>query len=357
MERRLYIFRHLFGKAAVSAIRNNRRHNLLLAVGITEHKRPKSDIVQTPVDSKIARTSEKEKDVQVSHTMKHLMKGEDKFAKIKRVSFFRGKMEQRIDKRHILAFENALTEERTKEGFVRVVHDFLAKDRLKRGHLSFVSTSLNYMDSFGLHKDLDVYNEILEVFPKYVITNKTLLDALWPKPHPQIDIALDLLTKMEDNGIRPDDLTYTILLEIFGKAGLPVQKAQRMAYWFDKYQHANPYLVSDEDLKDRFKLCKLALTRMTMDEENIKVYTCEDDPGSIYKKSFIIGCQNEEQREFLATHDASKTLYLEGPYHIWMNHIKEQYYLLRSQPIDMENPITHEDDTRVREGIAYILIV
>ena len=70
----------------------------------------------------------------------------------------------------------------------------------------------------------------------------------------------------------------------------------------------------------------------------------------MYGKSFLIGFQNEEQREFIAKHDISKTLYLEGPYNIWMNHIKEQYFVLRSEPLNIENPLTHEDDTRIREG-------
>ena len=71
----------------------------------------------------------------------------------------------------------------------------------------------------------------------------------------------------------------------------------------------------------------------------------------MYGKSFVIGFQNEEQRQFLAEHDISKTLYVEGPYSIWMNHIQEQYFILRSEPIDIENPLTHEDDTRIREGV------
>ena len=68
------------------------------------------------------------------------------------------------------------------------------------------------------------------------------------------------------------------------------------------------------------------------------------------QKSFLIGSQNDEQKDFIAKHDTEKTLYIEGPYNIWMNHIKEQYYLLRSEALFIENPVSHEDDTRVREG-------
>lgn len=223
----------------------------------------------------------KDTELQIHGPMKHLLKGQERTTKIQRVSFFRGKIDQKIDKADIIAFENALVAERSKEGFIHVINKFMGKDRLRRGHLSFLYTALTYMDAFGLQKDLDIYNEILEVLPKYKIVNRTLLDALWPKPHPQIDAALDLLTKMEDHSIRPDDLTYTILMEVFGKASLPVQKAQRMAFWFDKYLDANPHLLSDEDLMDRYKVCEMALKRISMDEENINVYECEVSPKPV----------------------------------------------------------------------------
>ena len=83
----------------------------------------------------------------------------------------------------------------------------------------------------------------------------------------------------------------------------------------------------------------------------------QDAEDNVYGKSFLIGCQNEEQREFLATHDTSKTLFLEGPFNIWMNHIKEQYFVLRSEPLHIENPLTHEDDTRIREGMVWITYI
>ena len=274
MDLRIRLFCNLAGRLNISFPRFLRSHKLpMLYFGhfkssVVEKSQEKGDLRVTPL-------SDKRNELEIQGPMRHLLRGQDKTTNIQRVSIFRGKVEQTIDKLDIAAFETALEEERNKEGFVRVVHKFLDRDRLKRGHLSFVYTALNYLDVFGLEKDLDVYNEILEVFPKYKIVNRTLLDALWPKPYPQIDAALDLLTKMEDHGIRPDDLTYTILMEVFGRASFPVQKAQRMAYWFDKYHNANPHLLSEDDLRDRYKVCELALKRIAMDEDNIKVYDCK----------------------------------------------------------------------------------
>ncbi len=190
-------------------------------------------------------------------------------------SMFTGRVKQKIQKTDVIHFEHALQNKRNKEGFIEVVHNFRRKDKRSRGHLGFIYTGIKYIHEFGLQKNLDAYNELLDVFPKDKFVNRTLLDALWPKPHPQIDCALELLTLMEDNYVRPDNLTYTILMEVFGRASIPVQKAQRMAFWFDKYKDINPYLMDEEDLKDRFTVCKKAMERITKDSENIRVYRPE----------------------------------------------------------------------------------
>ena len=39
--------------------------------------------------------------------------------------------------------------------------------------------------------------------------NRTFFDAVWPRPTPQMELALNILEKMELEGIRPDDTTYT----------------------------------------------------------------------------------------------------------------------------------------------------
>ncbi len=65
---------------------------------------------------------------------------------------------------------------------------------------------------------------------------------------------------------------------------------------------------------------------------------------------FLISSQNQEQRDFISNFDPSSSLYVEGPFNIWMNNIKEQYFILRTGSLDIPNAETHEEETKVREG-------
>eukprot|EP00794_Sanderia_malayensis_P009362 gene9362-10349_t len=321
-----------------------------------------------PSEDKLSPSPTEIKKLSNSHVRDREQMKESKELQI--TSMFRGNVKQKVDKLDILQFETALQNNKGKEGFVEIIHGFRRKDKRVRGHLSFIYTAIKYLEPFGLEKDLDAYNEILDVFPKDKFVNRTLLDALWPKPHPQIDCAIEVLTLMEDNYCRPDDLTYTILLEVFGRASLPVQKAQRIAFWFDKYKDINPYLMDEDDLKDRFKVCKTAVERITNDFDNIKVYTLEDlrdnpselmnignqslpirDDANKLEEFFIISSQNQEQRDFILNYDPANSLYIEGPFDIWMNNMKEEYFILRTGALSIPNAETHEDETKTREGM------
>ena len=145
---------------------------------------------------------------------------------------------------------------------------FLARDKHRRGHMGYVRGSLDYLDATGLANDLALYNTILDVFPRDRFQNRTLMDAIWPKAHPQIDCALNVLQKMEDNGVRPNSQTYSVLLEIFGRASLPVQKCRRIAYWFDRFETNDPYrLVGGSRESSSRDLARFTLERICGGEQ------------------------------------------------------------------------------------------
>ena len=143
--------------------------------------------------------------------------------------------------------------------------EFMDRDKHRRTHLRFITAALQKIDEFGLQKDLLTYNRILDLFPKGRFVNRTFFDAVWPRPTPQMELALNILDKMELEGIRPDNTTYTILLETFGKASFPLQKCQRMGYWFDRYKNVDPYKLPSPQPSDPVELCKIALRRMDKD--------------------------------------------------------------------------------------------
>lgn len=185
------------------------------------------------------------------------------------------KVSTAVVSKYVKAFERAASFGKSKENFFGVIENFISKDRHRRGHMEFLKAAMNYMEEFDLVKDVETYNKMLNVFPRNRFENRSLFDAIWAKGHPQVELALDILTLMEDNWICPDINTYNILEEIFGHASQPLQKCKRLVFWYHKMEEMfpNPYpkVLPESDTE----LSKLALVRMTKDEQIITIYKVE----------------------------------------------------------------------------------
>ena len=162
-----------------------------------------------------------------------------------------------------------------REQFALVLKEFMSREKYRKGHVTFITMALERMEEFKLEKDLLTYNRLLDVFPKGRYHPKRLLDALWPRTLPQCELALELLTRMEDNGIWPDAATYSLLVEVFGKHSLPVDKCERMFYWYARYKDADPYWIDGDLPEDLVELSRLALNRIVNNDSIIehKVHT------------------------------------------------------------------------------------
>ena len=156
-----------------------------------------------------------------------------------------------------------------REQFSLVVNEFLSREKYRKGHVTFINMALDRMEEFQLQKDLVSYNRLLDVFPKGRYRPKRLLDAIWPRHLPQTELALELLTVMEDNYVWPDATTRSILEEVFGKRSLPVEKCERMVYWYERYKDADPYWISGEVPEDGAELSRIALQRIVNEGGNI----------------------------------------------------------------------------------------
>lgn len=158
------------------------------------------------------------------------------------------------------------------EQFTLAVNEFKKREKYRKGHVEFVKLAVKRMEEYQLQKDINIYNQIISIFPKGRFAPKRMLDSLWPRSLPQLELSLDILTKMEENGIRPNQETFNLLNKIFGKMSLPVQKCIRIAHLFDKYEYADPYKIYGEIPTDPVELSKLILYRMTHGHGSIKVH-------------------------------------------------------------------------------------
>lgn len=161
---------------------------------------------------------------------------------------------------------------RQKDSFHRAIDKFNARDRQRRGHVDFIYSALSVIDKFGLEQDVETYNKLLDVFPKDRFVNRSWFDVVWPKPHPQIDCALEVLTKMEEEAVIPNSDTYKILNDVFGRKNFPLQKAQRIEYWFTRFKDINPYKLPSPVPTDPIELGSIALQRIAGSDGIITIY-------------------------------------------------------------------------------------
>ncbi|KAG6921522.1 ECSIT signaling integrator [Chelydra serpentina] len=129
-------------------------------------------------------------------------------------------------------FERAREGDRTKAAFSRAVELFCQRDIRRRGHVEFIKAALRKMPEFGVERELDVYNKILDVFPKEVFVPRNFIQRMFNHYPRQQECGIHVLEQMENYGIMPDKQTKFLLLQIFGKKSHPVRKYQRLMYWW-----------------------------------------------------------------------------------------------------------------------------
>lgn len=175
-------------------------------------------------------------------------------------------------------FETVAMDSLNEEGFRKAIEEFQKRDLKRLKLIDFISTAMAYMEPFGVSKNVDIYNKLLDIFPKGRYHNRNVFDTLWTRYRPQIDCAIHLLTKLEDNGIRPNVNTYDIIEAIFGEDSIPMNKLKRIVFWFDKFDMMYPHPLPKNLPTDKLDLFELAIKRMIGKEASVSVYKVQDSP-------------------------------------------------------------------------------
>jgi signaling intermediate in Toll pathway protein len=96
-------------------------------------------------------------------------------------------------------FENI--KDKNKNTYLDMIRIFNTRDVHKRGHVEFIYAAMKYLEEFGVHKDLEVYKSLVDVFPKGKFIPTNIFQAEFQHYPKQQQCAIDLLEKMEDNGM------------------------------------------------------------------------------------------------------------------------------------------------------------
>ncbi|GLV45109.1 ECSIT [Carabus blaptoides fortunei] len=201
------------------------------------------------------------------------------------------------------------------------------------------------MESFSVHKDLEVYKSLIDVLPKGKFIPTNIFQAEFMHYPKQQQCAIDLLQQMEDNGVMPDLEMEDMLVNIFGRRGYPLRKYWRMMYWMPKFKNLSPWPLPKILPNDSLELAKIAIARMaSVDlQTEITVYQSADIAESI-DDTWIVSAQSPTQRELLERHNVQKPVYVEGSFRIWLQNASVNYFILRTDNNDIVKSLVEDPD-------------
>ncbi|KAG7484941.1 hypothetical protein MATL_G00055730 [Megalops atlanticus] len=246
-------------------------------------------------------------------------------------------------------FERAALEAKTKATFNQVLDVFIKRDIRRRGHVEFIYAALRKMPEFGVERDLEVYNKLLDVFPKEIFVPRNYIQRMFNHYPRQQECGVQVLEQMENYGIMPNVQTKVLLVQIFGEKSHPVRKYQRLLYWFPRFKHANPFPVPHQLPQDPVDLARFSLSRIANDlDARVTVYqlpytdVCET--GEEVTQPYVVGIQSPDQRHLLAKHNPSRPVFVEGPFPLWLRKTCVYYYVLRADPLPPEEKVEEPVD-------------
>ncbi|CAJ0933308.1 unnamed protein product, partial [Mesorhabditis belari] len=230
-------------------------------------------------------------------------------------------------------FESVPPSERNKEAFYAALIIF--KERQPRSYVDFLHSALKYMKDFGVHKDLEAYKALLNIFPKGKLIPQNQWQKIFLHYPLQQNCCVKVLDEMEWHGVQPDKETHDIVVNAFGEWNFATRKVKRMLYWMPKLRHSNKYL-------DRRLLEKGPLSQA--DLAGLLLRTISRDPGSklhLWKSPSTSNSVNNEwiaysqsilQKNLISRLDPMTDIFIDGPFLSYVMDKPVKYVTIKCLP-------------------------
>ncbi|CAK1547224.1 unnamed protein product [Leptosia nina] len=234
---------------------------------------------------------------------------------------------------------------KNKESYLQVIKIFEGRDQRRRGHVEFIYAALGRMKEFGVHRDLEVYKALIEVLPKGKFIPTNIFQAEFMHYPKQQQCAVDLLEQMENNGVMPDIEMEQMLLNTYGRRGIPLRKYWRMMYWMPKFKNLSPWFLPDKLPDDTLELAKLAIQRITSVDPDTKISIWQtEEIEAALDKTWVVSGQSRLQQLLLAKQPIDEPLVIKGPYNVYLRDQNVTYFTLLGKIRDEEKDNTDWDD-------------
>lgn len=197
-------------------------------------------------------------------------------------------------------FEAIVPGKRDKNSFMAAIATF--KEKRGRTHVEFINTALKYVKEYGVHKDIDTYKSLLDVFPKGKMIPQTVFQKVFLHYPQQQNCAVKVLDEMEWHGVQPDKEIHDIVVNAFGEWNFATKKVKRMLYWMPKLKHSNKYLdrrhVEGKALSPS-ELAGIALKMMSRDPATT-ISLLKFSDSSDQKSKWLATAQSPAQQKLLS---------------------------------------------------------
>ncbi|XP_050544192.1 evolutionarily conserved signaling intermediate in Toll pathway, mitochondrial [Daktulosphaira vitifoliae] len=234
--------------------------------------------------------------------------------------------------------------EKTKSTYLDMLRMY-QMERYRSGHVEFINTAIKHMEEFGVAEDIETYKKLIQVLPagKFVPQNYLQSEFMHYPKHQQC--IIDLLQKMEDNGVIPDWEMEDMLIKRFGPRGFPVRRYWRMMYWMPKFNNLSPWPIPKPAPNDPYELALLAVKRIcSVDvESEVKVYNTKNLEEN-FEDTWIVSGQSADQKKLIANQSENVPIYIEGGFRLWLRKQNILYFILRTEPPIKPKQVVDEDD-------------
>nr|CAD7205377.1 unnamed protein product [Timema douglasi] len=209
--------------------------------------------------------------------------------------------------------------DKNKQTYLDMVKIFESRGIHRRGHVEFIYSAMRHMEEFGVEKELEVYKALIDVLPKGRFIPTNIFQAEFMHYPKQQQCVIDVLEKMENNGVIPDLEMEDILVNIFGRKGHPVRKYWRMMYWMPKFKNISPWPLPRPVPQDSQLLARLALSRMSSVDLQTSVCTYQTSAhADSLDDTWVVSAQSPLQRKLLDAHPHNIPVYVEGAFLVWL---------------------------------------
>ncbi|KAK6644560.1 hypothetical protein RUM43_000827 [Polyplax serrata] len=251
------------------------------------------------------------------------------------------------NKKTKIGFEDfQLTEAKDKKSFFQTISTYEKTFPNKKAHVEFISSGLAKMEEYGVQEDLEAYKSLMNVFPKDQFVPRNVWQQAMTYFPVQQYLAIDILEKMEHNGVLPDIDLGEIIFKIFGRTTRPFLKYETYLYWTLKFKNKSPWYLPKILTCDPIELAEMAVKRITSVDIQTEITRFQTkDLLEAVDDTWIVSGQSPKQRELLRNHKTGLPVIVEGGDRIWLRKTSLTYFLLKGDCEDEPpKPIRDRND-------------